>query len=226
MDLTKYFYNINHVKLKELLIDKLDSYEYELVSKIIDSTNQEYINNCIDKFKKRRNVDIPFYESGKGLPIGNMTSQFLSIFYLYPVDHYIIHDLKLKCYVRYMDDFIIMSPDLEKLKIAKIKIKKMIEEEFKIKVNDKKTMITSSKEAFSFLGYTFKVINHKTIIHINKRKLNNIKLKIKKVSYKLKNNKVEYNRIFSTIMTYQNLYQFTNNIRLQSIINRYFFNEK
>lgn len=47
-----------------------------------------------------------------------MTSQILSIFYLYKLDHYIIHNLNLKYMVRYMDDYIIISNDKNKLKKA------------------------------------------------------------------------------------------------------------
>lgn len=103
IDISKYFYSIDHEVLKELLVDKLDSYEYDLICKIIDSTNKEYINSTINKIKEKNNIEVPLYYHGRGISIGNMTSQFLSIFYLYKLDHYIVHDLKLKYYVKYMD---------------------------------------------------------------------------------------------------------------------------
>ena len=114
MDISKYFYSIDHEVLKKLMADKLDTYEYDIISKIIDSTNKNYINETINKVKK--NNDIPLYEYNKGLPIGNMTSQFLSIYYLYKLDHFIVNDLHLKYYVRYMDDFIVLDNDIKKLK--------------------------------------------------------------------------------------------------------------
>ncbi len=88
IDIKKYFYTIDHDILKSLLIDKLDEDEYDLICKIIDSTNKPYINETIDKITKDKNIDIPRYEYKKGLPIGNMTSQFLSIYYLYKLDHF------------------------------------------------------------------------------------------------------------------------------------------
>ena len=103
IDISKYFYSIDHEVLKGLLVDKLDSYEYDLVEKIIDSTNDAYINETINKIMKMNNVEVPLYYHGRGLPIGNVSSQILSIFYLYKLDHFIVHDLKLKYYVRYMD---------------------------------------------------------------------------------------------------------------------------
>ena len=52
---------------------------------------------------KNYNVELPLYEKGKGLPIGNMTSQFLAIFYLYKLDYDIVHKLNIPYYIRYMD---------------------------------------------------------------------------------------------------------------------------
>ena len=112
IDIKKYFYNIDHDVLKELLKDKLALDEYEIIGRIIDSTDYDYINKCIDlevlkmikkrPYDKEKIEDLPRYKKGKGLCLGAMTSQFLSIFYLSGLDHFIIHDLKLKYMVHYM----------------------------------------------------------------------------------------------------------------------------
>lgn len=104
IDISKYFYSIDHNVLKSLLIDKLDSDEYKIISDVIDSTNSSYINEDITRIKnnilisdskrKKEIETIPLIEKGKSLPIGNMTSQFLLIFYLYKLDHYIVNNLK------------------------------------------------------------------------------------------------------------------------------------
>ena len=150
IDISKYFYSIDHNVLKSELKDKLDDYEYDIISKIIDTTNEEYVNKEIFHNISKHNLDLPLYYFGKGLPIGNMTSQFLSIFYLHKLDHFIVHDLKLKYYVRYMDDFIIMDKDLNKLKQAREIIVEKLEQEYKLKVNAKKTFIVNSKIGFAF----------------------------------------------------------------------------
>lgn len=51
IDISKYFYSIDHNVLKSLLIDKLDSDEYQIISDIIDSTNYSYINEDITIIK-------------------------------------------------------------------------------------------------------------------------------------------------------------------------------
>ena len=226
IDISKYFYSIDHEVLKELLVDKLDSYEYDLICKIIDSTNEEYINSTINKIKKDNKVEVPLYYHGLGLSIGNVSSQILSIFYLYKLDHYIVHDLKLKYYVRYMDDFIIMDSDLEKLKKAKDIIIDKLDKKYKLKVNRKKTKIVSCKEGFSFLGYIFKVIDKKLVIKIKRSNLEKIKKRIKQLRYLLDRNKISHYRAFCSIMTYSNCYKYTENIRILKLIDRYFFHEK
>ena len=174
IDISKYFYNIDHDVLKSLIKPYLDNDEYLYICSVIDSTNQKYINKTIVKLKnhelsynvKRREEieDIPLYAYKKGLPIGNLTSQFLAIYYLNELDHYIIHDLKLPKYIRYMDDFIIMSEDKEKLKEALAKIEEVLNNKYKLKLNRKKTKLIKSSNGFTFLGYRFKVINRKTIV--------------------------------------------------------------
>ncbi len=226
IDISKYFYSINHEILKNLLIDKLDGYEYDLICKIIDSTNKEYINSTINKIKKDNKVEVPLYYHELGLPIGNVSSQILSIFYLYKLDHYIVHDLKLKYYVRYMNDFVIMDNDLEKLRKVRDIIIDKLEKEYKLKINTKKTKIVSCREGFSFLGYVFKAINKKLVIKIKRSNLEKIKGRVKEVRYLLDKDKISHYRAFCSIMTYSNCYKYASNIKVLNLIDKYFYYEK
>lgn len=123
-DIKKYFYHIDHqILLQKLRRDIKDSDVICLLENIITSTDQEYVNQyiellitretkrlreqkCPDTHRLEELSKIPRYEKGKGLPIGNETSQILAIYYLSSLDHYIKEKLHIKCYVRYMDDFI------------------------------------------------------------------------------------------------------------------------
>ncbi len=99
LDISKYFYSIDHNVLRQLLKDKLDKEEYEFLNKILDSTNHKYINETIREIKNYYSIkkynfrkeinELPEYALNKGLPIGNMTSQFLSIYYLSKLDFFI-----------------------------------------------------------------------------------------------------------------------------------------
>ena len=139
IDISKYFYSIDHNILKNLLIDKLTNEEYKLVSSVIDSTNKEYINNKISTL----GVDIR-YSYGKGLPIGNMTSQFLAIFYLYKLHHYIINNLHINSLVVYMDDYLLIHPDRNYLKYCLDKIEDILCKDYLLNVSKNISIIESS----------------------------------------------------------------------------------
>lgn len=137
-----------------------------------------------------------------------MTSQFLSIFYLYELDHYIVNDLKLKYMVRYMDDYVILCRDKKYLKYALEIIRNKLENEYKLSINNKKTFMVDSYNGFEFLEYRFRVIDNKTIIDIkseNKRRRNK---NIKKVNYLYSNGYISYKRYFNFMCNYRNGYKY------------------
>lgn len=206
LDIKKYFYNINHDKLKEMIKNDLNNTEFKIISNIIDSTNEDYINKIINKLGKGR--DLPLYQKGRGLPIGNLTSQFLSIYYLYQLDHFIIHKLHLKYYVRYMDDFIIIHENKKYLeKCLKIIINKL-NKEYKLEINENKTNIINIKDGFIFLGYKFFLKNNKTICILRNETYNKFKKNIKKRKYFFDNNIINFEQYFSSINNYLYSYKY------------------
>jgi len=165
-DMTKYFYNINHDLLKKLLNKKIkDKLFLDIVYKIIDSTNQDYI------LKYCKNHNISYFKKEVGLSIGNMTSQILGIFYLNNLDHYIKEELKIKYYIRYMDDLLLIHKDRNYLKYCLSKIKNYIKK-YGLECNHK-TIIT--KNQFIFLGYHF----YKNKIKVTSKNRRKIKKKLR-----------------------------------------------
>ena len=81
--------------------------------------------------------------------------------YLYELDHYIVNNLGLKYKVRYMDDYIIISNDKNKLKRELI-----LKDKYKLDINVNKTNIYDCYSGFEYLGYIFSVKNNKTIIRV------------------------------------------------------------
>ena len=201
IDISKYFYNINHEILLNMVKEKIKDKEIiSFLSYILDSTNSEYVNNDIrrvisnEKFRvSKKNISefekkklyseldsIPIYKSGYGLPIGNYSSQILAVFYLNKVDHFIKEVLGCKNYIRYMDDLVIIDTDYNKLKEYKKIITKEIEK-YDLKVNEKSS-IFKIRSGVNFLGYNFKVrkgivIRYRTdtIKRVNRR-LRNLKV--------------------------------------------------
>lgn len=233
LDISKYFYSIDHEVLMDMVKDKLSEDEYDFLKIIIDSTNREYINLKIQdikekylakhpKFEKEMNA-IPFYNYGKGLPIGNMTSQFLSIFYLYELDHYIVHDLHIKYYIRYMDDFVLIHHDKKVLVNAVKEIEDILNNKYKLKLNSKKTKIVNVKDGFSFLGYTYKVINKKTLVKLRKEGYERLKKRVKQVYYMYESGFIDFNSAFCSIMSYWYNRKYGSQMKVRRVINRYWF---
>ena len=183
-DISKYFYNIDHEIVKQMLSRKIkDKRVIELISSIIDSTDLDYVNDTIAKLKineidRINNLNIkssekklkineinklPLYRKGKGCPIGNMSSQMIATIYLNELDHYIKDNYDVG-YIRYMDDGIVIHNDKEILIKCLIDINKIISK-YKLKLNDK-TKIYKSCEEVEFLGFRFSINNRNRIVMI------------------------------------------------------------
>ena len=59
--------------------------------------------------------NVPCNFKGKGMPLGNLTSQFFANVYLNEFDYFIKHTLKAKYYIRYVDDFVLLNSSKEQL---------------------------------------------------------------------------------------------------------------
>jgi hypothetical protein len=137
MDISKYYPSIDKFILKQMLRKHIKD------------------KDCLWLF------DVIIDSNENGLPIGNYTSQWLSNFFLQDLDHYIKEQLKVKYYIRYVDDICILGSNKRKLH----KIYKNIEE-FLIKINLKIKgdwqIYPTDKRAIDFLGYRF--FRDKTIL--------------------------------------------------------------
>lgn len=90
---------------------------------------------------------------GKGLPIGNLTSQFFANLYLNELDSFIKHILKVKYYVRYVDDFVIIHEDEAVLKYYETEITAFVQQALKLKVHPKKVFTRPVGDGIDFVGY-------------------------------------------------------------------------
>ena len=131
-DIKKYFPSIDHQVLFNQL-DKLNFSEDEkwYLRKIIIEQPSGY---------------------GKGLPLGNQSSQWFALYFLNRIDRLIKEELHIKSYVRYMDDFILIHRDKIYLKYCLKRIKEVCENELKLELNDK-TQIGLVYNGIDFLGF-------------------------------------------------------------------------
>lgn len=128
-DISKYFYSIRHDKLKEMLYPRIaDEGVKWLLDMIIDST-----------------------PGNVGLPIGNMTSQWFAIYYLNGMDRLIKEQLKIRWYVRYMDDFLLIHESKDYLRECLANIREHLSG-LGLQLNNK-TQIFPIRNGVDFLGF-------------------------------------------------------------------------
>ncbi len=91
--------------------------------------------------------------SGKGMPIGNLTSQFFANVYLHELDLFVKHKLKAKYYIRYVDDFVILHEDEYTLRKWKGEINKFLNSSLKLDLHPEKSQVMELGHGITFLGF-------------------------------------------------------------------------
>ena len=89
----------------------------------------------------------------KGLPLGNLTSQLLVNIYMNEFDQFVKHKLKAKYYIRYADDFVLLSCDKEKLEQTLWHIAMFLRDELKLDLHPDKVSVKTFASGVDFLGW-------------------------------------------------------------------------
>lgn len=159
IDIKKYFDNINHNILKDMLRNKLNA--------------PEDIMSLIFYF-----IDYP-YKFDVSLKLGFEIHQILAVFYMHEIDNYIKIALRVKFYGRYMDDIISFSNDKNELRKLLNEIKKQLVK-LKLEVNEKKTCIFKMSKGFTFMQVKYLIIDGKIIKLPTRQKIVRIRRRLKK----------------------------------------------
>lgn len=187
LDIRSFFMSINKNILYQMLFDFL-SEKYHAPDKhiILRLIKQIVFNNPEDNCRiKGKMADwngLPVYKSlfwsckHCGLPIGNLTSQIFANFYLNRLDKYIIEELGLKYYGRYVDDFVIIHEDKKVLLDAWHKIGNFLEKNLKLSLHPQKFYLQHYTKGVRFIGAVIKPNR----IYIENRIKNNLYQKIYK----------------------------------------------
>lgn len=160
IDIKKFFASIDH----EILINILKDY-------IPDEGIIWLLTKVIGSFKDKEK---------KGLPLGNLTSQLFANIYLNEFDQFVKHRLKVKYYIRYADDFVIMSNSETYLEKLILKIKVFLLYKLKLELHPKKVFIKTVSSGVDFLGWII-FSDHQVLRRVTKKRMFK---KIKKSNYK------------------------------------------
>ncbi len=112
-------------------------------------------------------------EAGKGLPIGNLNSQFFANVYLDGLDQFVKHELHCRYYLRYCDDFVLLNNDPEVLRDWRARIESYLHDELALELNPKQRLAPVSN-GVDFLGY----IVRRDYKLVRRRVVNNLKSKL------------------------------------------------
>ncbi|MGR5048753.1 reverse transcriptase domain-containing protein [Photobacterium damselae] len=187
IDIYSYFNSINKRELLAQLLDLISQSTLSplrkqclatLVEKIIlhDATQQQnertgnqYLLNQIPSHKK-----LKFNDTGNfGLPIGSVTSQLFGNFYLNKFDHEIKHSLRVKGYVRYMDDILLLADSPETLMRWKTHIECYLASHLHLRLHPTKVHLSHVNDGFNYLGFHvfphYKHIRNTTITSLKDR---------------------------------------------------------
>ena len=150
-DIKQYFPNINHNILSDIIGQTIRcSDTLELLDGIICS------HNSIE---------------GKSIPIGNLTSQLFANVYLNELDYYMKQHLKIKLYIRYVDDFIVLDDDKKTLGELKNNVEVFLKKKLCLALNHK-SGIAPVDRGVDFLGYRtwadYKIIRKRSIRNIRR----------------------------------------------------------
>src|SRR3989344_1421235 len=131
-DIAKFFTSVDHIVLKKLLFKKIPDLDILwLLSNVIDSFNTD---------------------TEQGIPLGNLTSQVFANIYLNELDYFIKHSLRIKYYLRYADDFVIISKNKDQLQNY-IPLLREFLVSLKLTLHPKKITIRKLSWGIDFLGY-------------------------------------------------------------------------
>jgi retron-type reverse transcriptase len=87
-----------------------------------------------------------------GLPIGNLSSQFFANVYLNEMDQFVKHHLRIRHYIRYVDDFVLLHESAQALNDAKASIERFLADKLNAKLNPQKTILQPAHRGIDFVG--------------------------------------------------------------------------
>jgi len=149
---------------------------------------------------------------GKGLPIGNLTSQYFANFFLNGLDHVIKEELRVKPYLRYMDDFLLFASEKTDLVYCRDALEHYLPAKLNLAWKNQATILAPVKEGVPYLG--FKIFpTHTRILQKNWRRC---KEKIKHQCEKYQNDQISIEQLKMSVESLLNFVSQANTARLRA----------
>ncbi len=151
-DVVKFFPSVDHEVLKAVLRRRISDPELLIViDRIIDSGAGILDAECPTVWFPGDDLLTPA-KRPRGMPIGNLTSQFFANVLLNELDQFVHHEIKPRDYVRYCDDFLLFDNDAGKLQDAREMIAQRLAE-LRLQAHPTKTNLRPCSQGVKFLGF-------------------------------------------------------------------------
>ncbi len=157
LDIRAFFPSIDRQILLNLVLSRLADEEMRWLAQIL--ILHDPTQNTVFTCTRRKWDKIPVHKSlftvepGKGLPIGNLTSQFFANIYLNQLDQFIKHHLKARYYLRYVDDLVLLHEDRQQLYAWKQEIEHFLQHNLQLQLHPKRQMVRPVSNGIDFVGY-------------------------------------------------------------------------
>ncbi len=149
-DIRKFFASVDHATLMHILDQRLD-----------DKLVVNLLSTIVESFR---------VEPGKGLPLGNLTSQLFANIYMNEFDQFVKHRLQFKHYIRYADDFVFLSQDQRELQDLLSVITKFLEQNLHLSLHPGKVELRTFASGVDFLGWVH-FPDHRVLRSTTKRRM-------------------------------------------------------
>lgn len=185
-DIRKFFHSVGHTILIRLI-----------AKRVRDKEAVWLIREIVDSFPN-------------GIPIGNLTSQLFANVYLNELDQFMKHALKIPCYIRYNDDFAMVSNSRNELENWLPHIQQFLSQELRLTLHPQKIFLKTYHQGIDFLGYV-QFPHHRILRTKTKRRI------LKKISGEAKEQSLHS---YLGVLSHANSHKFSEDIR-----NLFWFNK-
>jgi RNA-directed DNA polymerase len=204
-DVRKFFDSIDH----DVLLGMLGA-------KIRDENAMWLLREIVESFTTSR----PNLFERRGVPIGNLTSQIFANIYMNEFDQFMKHQLRVKHYARYTDDFVIVSDDREYLENLLPPVRQFLSEHLRLELHPQKVILRRTNQGTDFLGYV--ILPH----HIALRKKTERRMfrKLRENVAAYKSGGIKEETLFGSLRSYLGVLSHADAYRLeQDLKNRFWF---
>ncbi|MBN3883787.1 MAG: RNA-directed DNA polymerase [Nostoc sp. JL34] len=194
-NIQKYFPSIDHEILKSLLRRKIKcSDTLWLIDTIIDNSNEQLL--VVEHFAGD-SLLTPI-ERRRGLPVGNLTSQFFANVYLNGFDHFVKEELRVKKYLRYVDDFSLFSDDWQFLSNARLAIEEYLANNLRLRIHPIKSQLFETRIGANYVG--FRILPN--CIQVRTENLRRARRRLKFMQRKSAQGKINSDKISQSIQSW------------------------